>query len=349
MLVALIGDTHFGARNSNSIVEYWQRRFYEEIFWPYIEQNKIRAIIQTGDWFDNRKWLNIQSIAFQKEVFVKPSQKLGVDVHVIVGNHDIPLRHSLKNNSVRQILEHESNFSVYDRVSKIEIEDREITLFPWICKENEEELLGILRTGGDIAVGHFEIQGALMHPGSFSLEGLQYSDFSKWKNVISGHFHAQSENGNVHYIGTPYQMSWNDASTKHGFWILDTSTGAKTFVENKLRYFNRFVWDNDSVDAFDLTNLKNSYVKVNVVKKNDFEAFEKFIDKVNFGSPFEVKITESFEEYSAENVNDLISLHSTQELIAEYVDDVAANNAENIKKLMLQIYDEALRLEEEEA
>ena len=347
MLIAFIGDTHFGARNSNSIVEYWQRKFYEEVFWPYIEKNGIKTIIQTGDWFDNRKWLNIQSIAFQKEVFVKPSQKLGVNVHVIVGNHDIPLRHSLTNNSVRQILEHEKNFSVYDKIETVEFEDRKITFMPWVCKENEEESFSVIKEGGDIVVGHFEIQGALMHPGSFSLEGIQYANFSKWKNVISGHFHAQSENENVHYIGTPYQMSWNDSTTKHGFWIFDTTSGSKTFIENNFRYFNRFVWNNSDIDSFDMTNLKSSYVKINVVKKNDFEAFEKFIDKVNFHSPFEVKITESFEDWNAENVDDLISVQSTQELIAEYVDDVAANNAEEIKNLMLQIYNEALVIEEE--
>jgi len=145
MLIAFIGDTHFGARNSNSIVEYWQRKFYEEVFWPYIEKNGIKTIIQTGDWFDNRKWLNIQSIAFQKEVFVKPSQKLGVNVHVIVGNHDIPLRHSLTNNSVRQILEHEKNFSVYDKIETVEFEDRKITFMPWVCKENEEDSFSVIK------------------------------------------------------------------------------------------------------------------------------------------------------------------------------------------------------------
>ena len=344
MKIALLGDVHFGARNSNQVVESWQRRFFEEVFWPYIEQNGIKTIIQTGDYWDNRKWLNIQSIAFQNEVFVNHSRRLGTDVHVLVGNHDIPLRHSLKNNSVRQILSSEYNFHIHDVTTKVTFEDREITFMPWICKENEEECSSVLKKGGDIIVGHFEIAGALMHPGSFSHDGQQIAEFRNWNQVLAGHFHAQSENGNVHYIGTPYQMSWNDATTRHGFWILDTSTGEKTFIENNLRYFHRFLWEDGC--SKDIPELKNSYVKINVKKKTDFEAFEKFIDKINFASPFEVKITESFEEYNAENVSDLIEVHSTAELIAEYVDDVASNNTEDIKKLMLQIYEEALQVEE---
>lgn len=346
MKIVLLGDTHFGARNSNQVVEQWQKRFYEEVFWPYIEQNGIKTIIQTGDYFDNRKWLNIQSIAFQREVFVEPSQKLGVDVHVLVGNHDIPLRHSLKNNSVRQILNREENIKIYDEVQRLQFEDREITFMPWICKENEEEMMSELHKGGDIIVGHFELMGALMHPGAFSQGGLKHSDFSKWNSVLSGHFHAQSETGNIHYIGTPYQMSWNDSSTRHGFWVLDTTDGSKTFIENSLRYFHRYVWEDNDPNQFETSNLKNSYVKINVKKKSDFEQFEKFIDKINFGEPFEVKITESFEEYRAENVDDFVELSTTSDLIKEYIDDIASVNKDDVKKMMMLIYSEALVLEE---
>ena len=343
--IILLGDTHFMARNDNSVVAHWQRRFYKEIFWPYVEQHNIKTIIQTGDFFDSRKWLSIQGLANCREVFVDPSIQLGVTVHTIVGNHDIPLRHSLANNSVRQILSHNSNFHVHDTVKVVEFEDREITFMPWICKENEECCTEVLKMGGDILVGHFELQGALMHPGAFCVEGLPPTKFSAWNSVISGHFHSQSEIGNVHYIGTPYQMSWNDAFTKHGFWVLDTSSGEKTFIENHLRYFHKLVWENGIKD--ELPDLKNSYVKVTVKKKTDFEAFEKFLDKINFNSPFEVKITEDFEEYSADNVNDVIAILSTEELIAGYVDDVAATNTDDIKKLMLEIYEESLVVEEE--
>ena len=345
MKIAILGDTHFGARNSNQIVEHWQRRFYEEVFWPYMEENGIKTVIQTGDYFDNRKWLNIQSIAFQREVFVSPAQRLSVDVNVIVGNHDIPLRHSLQNNSVQQILGHEPFFKVYSTSARVQFEDREITFMPWICKDNEEEMMVELHKGGDIIVGHFELMGALMHPGAFSQGGLKHSDFSKWNHVLSGHFHAQSETGNIHYVGTPYQMSWNDSSTKHGFWILDTTDGSKTFIENPLRYFNRLTWE-DGFPEYMPKNLKNSYVKINVKKKTDFEQFEKFIDKINFGEPFEVKITESFEEYKADNVNDFVELSTTSDFIKEYIDDIASANKDDVKKIMLDIYNEALTLEE---
>jgi DNA repair exonuclease SbcCD nuclease subunit len=344
MKIAIIGDTHFGARNSNQVIEHWQKRFYEEFLWPKIDEMGIKTIIQTGDYFDNRKWINLQTMAFQKEVFVKQAQKRKISTFVIVGNHDIPLRHSLANSSVEQILSNEDFFRVVTKTHTEDFDGRKVTLMPWICRDNEEESLKTLRTGGDIVLGHFEITGFVMHPGAIAHDGLSMSDFDNWNKVWSGHYHTQSENKNIHYVGTPYQMSWNDFSTKHGFWVYDTTDDSMVFHENPFRYFNRFTWENGCNKT--TNDLNKSYVKINVKRKDNFEEFEKFIDWVNFGNPFEVKITESFEEFSADNVSDLIELHSTEELISEYVEDVAANNKDDIKNLMLEIYNEALTIED---
>lgn len=345
MKIAIIGDCHFGARNRNLTIENWQRKFYEEFFWPKIDELGIDTILQTGDYFDSRKWINIQTMAFHKEVFVRPCQQRNATCHVIVGNHDIPLRNSLENASVKQLLDEEENFHVYDEIVTKEFDDTKITFFPWICKENETESYKALHEGGDIAFGHFEIGGFMMHAGSYAPESLgsKPSDFKKWNKVIAGHFHAQSENGNIHYVGTPYQMSWSDWSTKHGFWIFDTFDKSMTFYENPFRFFHKIFWEDGT--KYDVSTIKDSYVKIEVRKKTDFEIFEKFIDQVNFNQPFELKIIESFEEFSSENVNEMIELTSTTDLIEEYIADVATvHNKDFIVKTMLEIYNEAIEL-----
>lgn len=345
MKIAILGDIHVGCRNNNRTIQHWQGRFFKEIFWPYIEENGITQIIQTGDYFDDRKNINLQALAWQTKNIVKPAQELDCQVHVIVGNHDIPLRHSLENSSVEQILSDEKNFHVYKEPTKVDFADRQITMMPWICKENFEESQTVLQNGGDIVIGHFEITGFVMHPGAISKEGIAVSDFKDWKTVWSGHYHTQSDKGNIQYVGTPYQMSWSDATTKHGFWIFDTDDSSMSFVPNPYRYFNRFTWE-DGCDA-DTSNLERSYVKVAVKKKTNFESFEKFIDRINFGNPHEVKIIEQFEEWSEDNVKDLLTVASTQELISEYVEDVTtSNNKQAITEVLLSIYDEALQVED---
>ena len=348
MKIAILGDTHFGARNSHQTLQHWQKRFYDEIFWPYIEENNISTVIQTGDYFDNRKFLNVQTIAFQDEVFIQKAQELNVTVHGIVGNHDIPYRYSLKNSSVDQILNKgaQTAATFYDKVTTIDFDGQSITFMPWICKDNYDECIEVIEKGGDILLGHFEIEGFVMHPGAVSKEGIAYSDFKNWNQVISGHYHTQSVKGNVRYVGTPYQMSWSDSNTKHGFWILDTHDGSIQFKENPYRYFNRIVWKDGCEDVnYDL--LKDSFVKVSVEAKTDFELFETFIDRVNYNSPYELKIIESYEEYNEENVKDLIQVSTTEDLIAEYIEDVATiDSTESIKKMMLDIYEQAVHLED---
>ena len=343
--VVILGDTHFGARNSNKIVELWQGRFFDEIFWPFVEDNGIKHIIQLGDWFDNRKWINLQTMAFQHRVFVEKSKQLGCHVHTIIGNHDIPLRHTLENSSPSQILTQHDNITVWDKPGSFTIDDVEFTMIPWLCKDNYDECYTAVKKGGDICIGHFDVQGFVMHPGAISHEGLKISDFDKWNQVISGHYHTQSENGNIHYAGTPYQMNWSDANSTHGFWMFDTTDRTRYFFENPLRYFHRLYW-NDGCNS-QLEGVKDGYVKVTVQKKSDFESFENFIDQINFNSPFELKVIESYEEFNQENVQDLINLSSTEELIEEYIDEVATNtNKDNVKQLMLSIYQEAMSLED---
>ncbi|MCG7944949.1 MAG: metallophosphoesterase [Candidatus Thiodiazotropha taylori] len=342
----IIGDLHIGARNSNKIVEHWQQRFFEEQFWPYIEQHNIKNIIQLGDWFDNRRWINLNSMAFNKAMMVDKINELNITVHTMIGNHDIPYKHSLANNSPQQIMGHEPNINIWQEPGNFTIDDVNFTMIPWICKENEVECMEAIQEGGDICIGHFEIAGFNMMQNHKNIDGLNASLFEKWNTVWSGHFHTQSKNANIHYLGTPYQMSWNDFMPKNGFWVFDTHDRSLVFINNPLRYFHRIEWNDGS--NYPVENIENSYVKLSIKKKTDFEAFEKFLDKINFHRPFELKVLEDFEEYSSENIEDLINVASTQELINQYIDDVSTEkvNKGKVKEIMQDIYKISLEVEE---
>ena len=54
MKIALLNDTHFGARNDNPAFVKYFNRFYDEIFFPYIIQNDIKTLIHLGDVVDRR-------------------------------------------------------------------------------------------------------------------------------------------------------------------------------------------------------------------------------------------------------------------------------------------------------
>jgi metallophosphoesterase superfamily enzyme len=56
--LAILNDTHAGVRNSSEIFIEYQRRFYEEVFFPYCNENGIKQIIHLGDYYENRKFIN---------------------------------------------------------------------------------------------------------------------------------------------------------------------------------------------------------------------------------------------------------------------------------------------------
>ena len=58
MKIALLNDTHFGCRNDSLPFMNYHNRFYDEIFFPYIEKNNIKTLVHLGDVVDRRKFIN---------------------------------------------------------------------------------------------------------------------------------------------------------------------------------------------------------------------------------------------------------------------------------------------------
>ena len=58
MKIAIINDTHFGAKNDSPVLLEHFIRFFEWQFFPYCIKNNIQRIIHLGDFFDRRKYIN---------------------------------------------------------------------------------------------------------------------------------------------------------------------------------------------------------------------------------------------------------------------------------------------------
>ena len=48
MKLAVITDTHFGARNDAEIFSEYFYRFIEEVFFPYLETHNIDTVLHVG-------------------------------------------------------------------------------------------------------------------------------------------------------------------------------------------------------------------------------------------------------------------------------------------------------------
>ena len=99
--------------------------------------------------------------------------ELGIEVHMLAGNHDTYFKNSDSVNSVDLLLKEYDNINVIDTPQTIEVDNTKICMIPWICADNYNECLDeIKNTDARICMGHFEIAGFAMHKGMASEEGL---------------------------------------------------------------------------------------------------------------------------------------------------------------------------------
>ena len=346
MKFAILGDTHFGVRNDSTNFHKYFEKFYREVFFPYCEQNNIKLVFQLGDLFDRRKFINFNSLSECKRYFFDELESRGIKLVTLLGNHDIYWKESLQVSSSGLILGEYQNIVLIDGPFTYTIDNTTIDLIPWICKENDKEVFEFIdNSKSDLCFGHFEIAGFPMYRGMTAEEGLSHDMFAKYERVLSGHYHTRSKAENIEYIGTPYEMTWQDAYDPRGFSVFDTETRELHFVENPFTIHTKLIYDDRDV-IIGAQDLKDKYVKIVVVNKSNLYAFDQFITNVYNQDPAEVKIIEDLSEFNEGTVSDQINLEDTMSILDNYIESVqTAEDKEAIKKVMKELYIEALNKE----
>ena len=158
MKVAIITDTHYGARKGSKHLHDYFELFYKNIFFPSLEEHGVEAVIHMGDAFDSRKSIDYQSLEWSKRVVFNPLKKY--DVHMIVGNHDTYYKNTNEVNSPELLLQTYKNIKTYSKPTEVNIGGLDILFLPWINQGNEELSLNTIeKTTCRCAMGHLELQG----------------------------------------------------------------------------------------------------------------------------------------------------------------------------------------------
>ena len=343
MKVALITDSHYGARKGSKLFHDYFELFYKNVFFPTLEQYGITTVIHMGDAFDSRKSIDYQSLEWAKRVVFEPLRKY--DVHMIVGNHDSYYKNTNNTNSLQLLLKDYPNVKTYSTPSEIKVGNLDILLLPWICMDNEENSLKMIKkTKAKVAMGHLELQGFRVNRSLIMEHGLDANIFDKFKKVFSGHYHTRSDNGTVFYTGNPYEIYWTDVGDTRGFTIFDTETLEHTSVDNPYKMFHNIYYEDINYQTFDTREYENKIVKVVVRKKSDTKKFEKFIDKLYSSNIAELKIVENFEIQESEEFEPFES-EDTLSILNRYIEEAEVNLDKSIvQKLLQEIYQEACEL-----
>tara|TARA_R110001632_G_scaffold230313_1_gene367601 strand:- start:1105 stop:2163 length:1059 start_codon:yes stop_codon:yes gene_type:complete len=350
MKIAILNDTHAGCRNSSDIFMDYQERFYSEVFFPYLLENNITQILHLGDYYDNRKTVNFKALAHNRKIFLEKLREYGITMDIIPGNHDVYYKNTNELNALKELQGHYMNeVNLIMEPTEMNYDGLCVGLVPWINPQNEEASLEFLANTKATLIGaHLELQGFEMARGQVCMSGMSKSHFDRFETVLTGHFHAKSSQGNIHYLGAQYEFFWNDCGDPKHFHILDTETREVTPVRNPLTIYEKIYYDHEQMNKFqDLSHLDEKFVKIIVVNKGNTLEFERFVDRVQQQNIHELKIAEDFKDFLGENVgDDNIKLEDTTTLVNSYVDNVTTDlDKDRIKQEISALMTEAQSME----
>jgi len=339
MKVLLITDQHFGVRNDNQHYVERYRKFYTEKVLPTIDKEGITEIINLGDTFDRRKGVNFNSLEAAKEMWFRPLQDRGIKMTMLIGNHDIYFKNTLRVNSPDLLLGEFDNIDIVTEPREIDLYGTKTLLVPWMCDENREHSFEMIRdSDAKLCMGHFELNGFDPIPGYTMTHGDDPDVFKKYDMVFSGHFHCKSSKGNIRYLGNPSQLYWNDYGQERGFHILNTSNNKLKFYSNPYHTFNKIYYNDDiTLSPVAIKKLEGTYVKLIVESKTDQVKFDSIVRRLQAADLADLKIIEDM-SYDLDDVDD-VEVEDTLTILEQCVSEF--ENKDDIFKILKTLYMEA--------
>jgi DNA repair exonuclease SbcCD nuclease subunit len=365
MLIALITDTHFGCKNDSLLFQDAFKRFYHDTFFPTLRERGIRTIIHGGDLFERRKFINFHVLYRTRTEFLEVLDAGGYDTHLLVGNHDTYFRDSNDVNSLTELLHKRyPNFHIYEEPQEIVFDGLRMLFVPWLNESNMPTGLDMIkRSKAPVLIGHLEVSGFHMDQTQICEHGMDRAVFKRFKRVFSGHFHHPSKEGNIQYLGSPYEMTFADVNDPRGFYIFDTKTLELEFIENPHKMFFRLVYDDrdesthGAMLAKDFSAYQNKFVRVVVPYKTNPILYEQWIDKLAQADPADFQVSEQYSLEVSEEAEDEIakqietfrendpatSSNTTLGIVNAYIDAMGMDiDRDRLKDIIRELFIEAV-------
>jgi 3',5'-cyclic AMP phosphodiesterase CpdA len=349
MKIALITDTHFGARGDSIVYANYFKKFYDEIFFPYIDEHDISTVIHLGDIVDRRKYINYLTADNLYETLIKPCKIRGIDLNVIIGNHDTYYKNTNKYNAMRQLYQYCDLVDWYEEATEVDFGSCKMLFVPWINSGNIDHTMEMLsKSKAQVVMGHLELKGFQMYKGAINDHGFDTDPFDKFDMVMSGHFHHKSSSKNIHYLGSPYEITWSDYNDERGFHVFDTETRELTYVRNTFHMFNKLYYD-DSLESHpdllktDLSHIRDSNVKVIIKNKDNPYFFDLYLDYVNSFEPHHIQTVEDNLNLQLEGEDHIVDeAEDTLTVLNKFIESLEIKEKKELKTLFAGIYEEAL-------
>jgi Straboviridae/Ackermannviridae/Kyanoviridae exonuclease subunit 1 len=353
MKVALITDTHWGVRGDKLPFLENNKRFLDNVFFPYLTKNGIKRVAHLGDLFDRRKYINFYTKHRLRTDFLEPMAGMGIEADFLVGNHDTFYKNTnLINAHTELFKDRYSSFTIHPDPVERDFGGAKVCMVPWMCADNRKKTIDLIeRTDARICMGHLELAGFEMYEGSFVSYGTDPQLFDRFDITVSGHYHHRSSNGKVHYLGSHAEFTWADYDDWRGFNVLDTETLRLEFVVNPYTMFRK-VWYNDEgrdvVDIMreDFDSCSGKIVKVIVSSKSNPYWFDLFMERLEKADPSDVVIVEDHMNMDLDDEDLIDDAESTIDIFKKYIAQLGADESskQELEAMIVELYNEAQRV-----
>lgn len=326
MKVLLIADLHV----EQGIYTEISIDFLEHIK-NYSKKNNVEAIIFAGDMFE--KSSRIKNEAFVPLFFkLYELKELGLKLFFLLGNHDI---YNVDNNSIVE------TFAVFGKVIKtlmdFKIGGSNIIFYPYTKNIKD------IPTSGEILITHLPIADFTFDNKYHVNEkqGFKPELFEGFDIVFSGHFHRHQHKENIIYIGSPYQLSFEEMNEQKGFIELDIKKDG-SFNWKRIIYDKAPEYIKIHINDFNDENVFNKFVGVIIDEKvNNFVQLKHILYEKGALNviPYFEKKEDGIEEITDEG---LVSFNdSISNLVKEHI-NINVQGEKIDKKMLIKFFDKIL-------
>jgi DNA repair exonuclease SbcCD nuclease subunit len=228
--------------------------------------NNVKHVIFLGDLFHDRQ--KIQVIVYHNtfQIFEEYSD---LNINLLLGNHDLWFYDKWDISSVMP-LSAMSNVSVIGKPCTKKIADIDVDFLPFT--HDPVEVLSNFKDKSSLLCAHIAVDDATLNElyntkAEVSIENekdvvkVSKDIFKGWRRVLLGHYHCpQRLDDRVEYIGSPIQLSFNEAFQSKHIVILDTDTMECKYIENTFSPKHVIV----RYDELNSLKLDNNFVQVQV-------------------------------------------------------------------------------------
>jgi len=253
------------------------RIFFDRLF-SHLQNNDVGDVFVLGDLMNDRREINIlvYNTVFEiLERFEELYKDKGIKCIYVLGNHDLYYKNTVAVNSLRPVL---SKFK-HTVFSEEPFFYNKKAIIPWVMQENAERVSKFIKeaslVGCDTLFGHFSFSDVVPYGGK---DHIQFSEISKFREVLSGHYHIRKKYGNFSYVGSILDFCWSEENSPHGFAELHNDGKLEYFDNDNSLHKKVYVYGSSDMSEAEV-NSGEAFVKVVLMKgfQSTKSEYDKFI------------------------------------------------------------------------